>query len=81
LLSRSHHFVRFCANHRIVFAGAVLETITVEDFDEGRLGGLDRPNLDTLIYELGNVGLTIPHSSLNSAPRASEALYLTGPLD
>jgi hypothetical protein len=45
---------------------------------KGDFGGLDRPNLDTLIYELGNVGLTIPHSSLNSAPRASGALYLTG---
>jgi hypothetical protein len=39
-------FVRFCANHRIAFAGAVLETMTVEDFDEGRLGGLDRPNFE-----------------------------------
>jgi hypothetical protein len=48
---------------------------------KGDLGDWIVPILNTLIYELGNVGLTIPHSSLNSAPRASGALYLTRPLD
>src|SRR4051794_22572222 len=32
-LSRSHHFVRLRADHRIAFAGAVFETVAVEDFD------------------------------------------------
>jgi hypothetical protein len=36
--------------------------------------GFDRPNLDLLIYELGNVGLTIPHSSLTQ-PRTLAGLF------
>jgi len=33
MLSSSHHFVGLCADDRIAFAGAVLETVAVEDFD------------------------------------------------
>jgi hypothetical protein len=40
--------------------------------------GFDRPNLDTLIYELRNVGLTIPHSSLTQ-PRTPAGLFPYGP--
>jgi hypothetical protein len=48
-LSQSHHFVRFCVDDRIAFAGAVLETVTVEDFDmPARI-----PNQPCLLQSMG----------------------------